>query len=291
MPNAASAALPSACLVLGQVFVALKPLHRLLRQVAIWLHRGGERGRPGCEPLPAGLPQPGPLASRGSAGTAWQLRQTSRSTDRLTMGCRTSTAFLPCRCSSLMTYRDSWLLPQPVRTAQTATTGLVEGSMVRAGATRPKSAPAVCVRRAEGGSARHTGGRHRGTRRHDASQQAASSAQLSRLPVLTRQAPPRQLHHRGVRQVRVGEEAARDALLPDHALQLLLGPDGQALRVEATCLFGGAQRVTGSRQCVDGAAAEEGHVRCARAAVEWRLPHPPAQAGIAAHLCWGSGPL
>ena len=42
------------------------------------------------------------------------------------MGWRTATTFLPIACSTLATYRVVCDLPLPVRTAQTATTGLEE---------------------------------------------------------------------------------------------------------------------------------------------------------------------
>jgi hypothetical protein len=55
------------------------------------------------------------------------------------MGWRTTTARLPCPRSSSTTRRLTAPLPQPVRTAHTATTGTRERSMVRRGPRRQRS--------------------------------------------------------------------------------------------------------------------------------------------------------
>jgi hypothetical protein len=62
------------------------------------------------------------------------------------MGWRTATTFLPIAFSICTTLRLVWLLPQPVRLAHTATMGLVDAIMVRAGLSSWKSAPAALHR-------------------------------------------------------------------------------------------------------------------------------------------------
>ena len=64
------------------------------------------------------------------------------------MGWRTTAIFLPMPLRISLTRRVVWLLPAPVRTAQTATTGLLLGSMVRREPTMQKSAPAAWAREA-----------------------------------------------------------------------------------------------------------------------------------------------
>ena len=49
------------------------------------------------------------------------------------MGCRMLTTFLPASRSMVWILRVVWLLPAPVRTAQTAITGLVLLTMVLSG--------------------------------------------------------------------------------------------------------------------------------------------------------------
>ena len=67
------------------------------------------------------------------------------------MGCRTTTTRLPSSRNSRLTRRVVWLLPQPVRTAQTETTGWVERSMVAPApsslkfAPQAKTADALCI--------------------------------------------------------------------------------------------------------------------------------------------------
>ena len=62
------------------------------------------------------------------------------------IGWRTRAGFSPSPSRSSATRRVVWLLPAPVRVAQTATTGLRLRSMVRSGPSRVKSAPAASTR-------------------------------------------------------------------------------------------------------------------------------------------------
>src|ERR1019366_8355474 len=62
------------------------------------------------------------------------------------IGCRMTTGFQPWRRSSEATSLDSGLLPQPVRTAQTETTGTVDLICVRSVPKSQKSAPAATTR-------------------------------------------------------------------------------------------------------------------------------------------------
>ena len=62
------------------------------------------------------------------------------------MGWRMATTFLPSFCSAFTTARLVWLLPQPVRTAHTDTTGFVDWTMVASGPIRRKSAPLASTR-------------------------------------------------------------------------------------------------------------------------------------------------
>ena len=64
------------------------------------------------------------------------------------MGCRTTTTRRPAARNKPATRREVWLLPLPVRTAHTATTGTRAWSMVLWGPDRPKSAPAASAREA-----------------------------------------------------------------------------------------------------------------------------------------------
>ena len=59
------------------------------------------------------------------------------------IGCRTRTTSRPASRRIRPTRRLVWLLPQPVRTAQTATTGFVLSSIVELGPSSRKSAPAA----------------------------------------------------------------------------------------------------------------------------------------------------
>ena len=59
------------------------------------------------------------------------------------IGCRTSATDRPCERRIRPTARLVWLLPQPVRTAVTAITGLTLFSIVDLGPSRVKSAPAA----------------------------------------------------------------------------------------------------------------------------------------------------
>ena len=59
------------------------------------------------------------------------------------MGWRMTATFLPRALRYSQTLRVVWLLPQPVRTAQTAMTGFLEGSMVCFQPMSRKSAPAA----------------------------------------------------------------------------------------------------------------------------------------------------
>ena len=59
------------------------------------------------------------------------------------IGCLTSATFRPASSSACPTLRLVWLLPQPVRVAQTATTGFDEWSIVASGPISRKSAPAA----------------------------------------------------------------------------------------------------------------------------------------------------
>jgi len=59
------------------------------------------------------------------------------------MGWRIETTFLPASMSMRWILRLVWLLPAPVRTAQTAITGLVLLTMVWSGPRRRKSAPSA----------------------------------------------------------------------------------------------------------------------------------------------------
>ena len=59
------------------------------------------------------------------------------------IGCRTSATLRPASSRMRPTLRLVWLLPQPVRTAQTATTGFVLSSIVAFGPSSVKSAPAA----------------------------------------------------------------------------------------------------------------------------------------------------
>ena len=68
-----------------------------------------------------------PIASRSPYGIGWRTSATRR----------------PASSSVRPTLRLVWLLPQPVRTAQTATTGFDERSMVALGPSKRKSAPAA----------------------------------------------------------------------------------------------------------------------------------------------------
>ena len=57
------------------------------------------------------------------------------------IGCRTAATLLPAALRILTTAREVWLLPAPVRTAQTAMTGLVLCSIVCRCPNMQKSAP------------------------------------------------------------------------------------------------------------------------------------------------------
>ncbi len=57
------------------------------------------------------------------------------------MGCRTTTGVFPWSRKVAATFRVVWLLPEPVRTAHTATTGTFASSMVAPGPSRTKFAP------------------------------------------------------------------------------------------------------------------------------------------------------
>jgi len=59
------------------------------------------------------------------------------------MGWRTTATVWPRRARMRATARATWLLPLPVRTAQTETTGLRDGSMVATGEGRRNDAPAA----------------------------------------------------------------------------------------------------------------------------------------------------
>jgi hypothetical protein len=67
------------------------------------------------------------------------------------IGWRTSATRRPASSSACPTLRLVWLLPHPVRTAQTATTGFDEPSIVASGPSKRKSAPvestsdALCI--------------------------------------------------------------------------------------------------------------------------------------------------
>jgi hypothetical protein len=64
------------------------------------------------------------------------------------MGWRITTTRLPHSRSSRASFRAVWLLPLPVRTAPTATTGTPTRSMVSAGPRRRTLAPAARAREA-----------------------------------------------------------------------------------------------------------------------------------------------
>jgi hypothetical protein len=59
------------------------------------------------------------------------------------MGWRTTTTRLPAAFRVSTTARVVWLLPEPVRTAQMATTGTVASSIVSSGPRRTNDAPAA----------------------------------------------------------------------------------------------------------------------------------------------------
>ena len=59
------------------------------------------------------------------------------------MGWRTATTFFPASFSTPAMARVVWLLPTPVRTAQTATMGMHALSIVASGPSSTKFAPAA----------------------------------------------------------------------------------------------------------------------------------------------------
>jgi len=65
------------------------------------------------------------------------------------IGCLTIATLSPAWRNTCPTCLLVWLLPAPVRTAHTATTGLLLGSIVASGPSRVKSAPAASTRDAK----------------------------------------------------------------------------------------------------------------------------------------------
>ncbi len=61
------------------------------------------------------------------------------------MGWRMAATRRPLALRIWATLREVWLLPQPVRTAQTETTGFSLLTMVSLGPSRTKDAPAACT--------------------------------------------------------------------------------------------------------------------------------------------------